>query len=1126
MFTGGIVVKYQELEASLNLPALQEELLPYWKQNRVFEKSLEGKSSEVVFYDGPPFPTGTPHHGTVLVSFIKDMIARYWTMRGYSVPRVWGWDCHGLPIENQAEKRLGLSDKSVIERSVDVASADEAAAETAEDGSKKVNAAWHSAVTDAMAKRAAAGSAFSRMHAGMTAFNDECLNIVSSNNEAWREYIDQMARWVDYDNAYKTMNPSFMESVMWAFKTCYDKGLIYSGYRVTPYCMHCGTSLSISDTRESDSTRPRQDRWIIARFRAEDEAPMDGKPVFYLAWTTTPWTLPSNLALAVNKGLTYAYVDVGDAVYVACKNTLANFKKVFGEEPKILKECTGAEMVGRKYEPLLPYFASMREQGAFRVVDADYVDATEGVGIVHTAPAFGEDDYWTCRKWNIPTDIVNPVDGKGRFTEEVTDFYEDSRTRNVIEMNPIIIRFLYAHDKAVADGTMVHNYPHCWRCKNPLIYKAMSAWYFKIGETREALKAGGMEISDEEMARTDIYSDSFFAAYGVKEALIDANHAVNWVPETVKYGRFGNWLTNARDWNISRNRYWSTPIPIWECDCCGKRTVLGSVEEIRQKSGITLTDLHRQYMDQVTFPCECGGVNHRVQEVLDCWFESGSVTYAQKHYPFENKAWFENHFPCDFIVEYTGQIRCWFYYMHVMSVALFGRPAFKNCVVHGTLLADDGKKFSKSSRNYTDPMKLMKTLGTDAFRLYLFQTNSMLMGDSKFDEDGIRDAYQQLIAPLWNACNFFIPLANSDAYHPDSLQEPVTDHLLDRWMLAKLHETEQTIRTNMDAYQVDGYVTPLVSLMEGLTNWYIRRSRRRFWGSEMTEDKKAAYDTLYYVLVSILKLYAPVAPYLSEKLYRILTGEESVHLAVWPQIPDRFADDRLLADVELTRRVIRLGRSIREKQNIKNRQPLQLMQVAMNDREGAEVIRSFSDLIREELNIKQLEILDEVDSIATVSYKPCFPVIGQKYPQQRGSIIKAVQTGRFTIAEDKVRLEVNGEEQELDSDVLLVSYEARKGMHVASENGVVLSLDTTITEELRREGIAREVIRNIQDARKNMNYNITDRIALAAEGDIPAEWMDYIASETLGTFGTVDRPDTTVEIGEGKHRITVAIARI
>ena len=516
----------------------------------------------------------------------------------------------------------------------------------------------------------------------------------------------------------------------------------------------------------------------------------------------------------------------------------------------------------------------------------------------------------------------------------------------------------------------------------------------------------------------------------------------------------------------------------------------------------------------------------RVPEVLDCWFESGCVPFAQKHYPFENKEWFETHFPCDFIVEYTGQIRCWFYYMHVMSVALFGRPAFKNCIVHGTLLAADGKKLSKSSKNYTDPMQLMRTYGTDSFRLYLYQSNAMLMGDLRFDDDGLKDAYQQLIAPLWNAANFFISYANVDGYHPGALETPETENPLDRWILAKLQQTEKTIREAMDAYQVDGFVTPLVSLMEGLTNWYIRRSRRRFWGSGMTADKQAAYDTLYYVLVNLLKLYAPVAPVLSDKLYRILTGERSVHLADWPEIPESFADESLLEQVELVRRVIRLARSIREKQRVKNRQPLRLMQIAVNDSADAEVIRGFADIIREELNIKELEILDAVDSIATITYKPCFPVISQKYPEARGDIIRAVQTGKFSQTADGVELELKDGKRMFDADILLVSYNAKPGMHVTSESGVVVALDLTITDELRQEGLARDVVRNIQDARKSMNYGITDRIVISVDGELPAAWVDYICGETLAELGTVAAPDTTVTVeGEGKNSLEIAIAK-
>lgn len=1037
-------MKYQPIAGKPDLPQIQEDMLQFWRENGVFERSVaQNKEREVVFYDGPPFPTGKPHHGTVLVSFIKDMIARYWTMQGYSVPRVWGWDCHGLPIETQAEKALGITDKNEIERSI-----------------------------------------------GIGKFNDACREIVSGNNEAWKEYVEQMARWVDYDGAYKTMNLSYMESVMWAFKQCYEQGLIYQDYRVTPYCYRCETSLSISDTRESDSTRPRQDRWIITKFKTPES--INGKPVYFLAWTTTPWTLPSNLCLAVGESLTYAFVDVGEEIFIACKTVLPRYDKIFGTEPVIVKEAMGADLVGMTYEPLFPYFADLKEKGAFRVVTADYVGADEGVGIVHTAPAFGEDDYWTCKKHGIP--LINPVDAKGRFTEEVTDFYEAENAKNVIEMNPTVIRFLYGEGKAVADGTIEHNYPHCWRCKQPLIYKAMNAWYFDIGK--------------------------------IKDRLIELNKEVHWVPDTVKNGRFGKWLENARDWNISRNRYWSTPIPIWECDECHERVVLGSLDEIEAKSGVRLNDLHRQYVDTVTFSCsKCGHTMHRIPEVLDCWFESGCVPFAQKHYPFENKEWFESHFPSDFVVEYTGQIRCWFYYLHVLATALFDRPAFSNCVVHGTVLAKDGKKLSKSSKNYTDPMALMKQYGTDAFRLYMYQSNAMLIGDLQFDESGIQDALQQVLLPLWNACNFFISYANLDGYHPDTIVTPDSDNQLDRWMLALLQHTQATITENMNHYQVNHYVDALVDLVDGLTNWYIRRSRRRFWGSEMTADKKKAYDTLLYVLVNTCKLMAPVAPILSEYLYQNLTGEQSVHLAAWPEIPAHFADDALLAQIALAQNVISLGRAIRSKNRVKNRQPLSVLRVALAAPEQADTVRKFADVIAEELNIKTIEVVEDVAAIANVQYAPNFNTIRALYGDRIPTLIKAIKTKAFRLADGAAYLTIDGTEERFDADVILVTYQAKDDGHIMSEHGVVVSLDLTITEELKAEGVARELVRNIQDARKQSGCEISDRILIQLDGDYPADYVDYICGETLGTIATITAPDATVTVQTANGDIMVSIQK-
>ena len=1037
-------MKFQELSPKPDFSEIQPEVLKFWKEDKTFEKSVKQPTGgEVVFYDGPPFPTGKPHHGTVLVSFIKDMISRYWTMKNFSVPRVWGWDCHGLPIENQAEALMGIEDKNEIERSI-----------------------------------------------GIDRFNEKCYEIVSNNNDAWREYVEQMARWVDYDGAYKTMNKDFMESVMWAFKTCYEKGLIYRDYRVTPYCTHCETSLSISDTRESDSTRPRQDRWIAVKFRTQ--LTEEDLPVYLLAWTTTPWTLPSNLCLAVGKTLNYAFVKVDGQIYVACKDTLKNFPKVFSEKPEIVKTVKGEELLGTEYEPIFPYFADRKKDGAFRVVAADYVGSDEGVGIVHTAPAFGEDDYWTCKNNGIP--LVNPVDSKGRFTEEVTDFYPLQEDKNVIEMNPIVIRFLYEHGKAVADGTIVHNYPHCWRCKRPLIYKAMDAYYFNIGK--------------------------------IKDRLVENNEKVTWLPETVKHGRFGNWLAGARDWNISRNRYWSTPIPIWTCPDCGKKVVLGSIDEIEKMSGVRPDNLHRQYMDKITFPCpDCGKTMTRVPEVLDCWFESGSVPFASKHYPFENKDWFENHFPSDFVVEYTGQIRCWFYYLHVLATALFDRPAFKTCVVHGTILAKDGKKLSKSSHNYTDPMELMKSYGTDAFRLYLYQSAAMLIGDLSFDESGILDAFQKIILPYWNACNFFISYANIDSFEPDG-QPPKSDNQLDKWILAKLYTTREQITENMDGYQVNRYVEHLQSLVDGLTNWYIRRSRRRFWAPGFDEDKKNAYSTLYYVLVKMTQLFAPVAPIVSEKIYRILTNEESVHLSAWPVIPAEFRNDGLVEEIEKVQEIITLARSIRAKNRVKNRQPLRLLEIALADEGMTKAMTAFADVIGEELNVKNVKFLDNADEIATVQCDPNFNEIRARYPDKIPMIIKAVKSGKFTIAEDGVKLEINGSEETLASEILLIKYNAKPGMFVASGNGTVVSLDLTVDEELKKEGLAREIVRNIQDARKSSGCEIQDRIVLeVTEGAFPNGWQEYICRETLAETGKAASPIATVSIEDDEAKIIIAIAK-
>ena len=1014
-----------ELERMPNIPQIQQEMLDFWKKDDTFNKSVNKPSKdEVVFYDGPPFPTGKPHHGTVLVSFIKDMIARYQTMQGNKVARQWGWDCHGLPIEVQAEGVLGITDKSEIEKSI-----------------------------------------------GVAKFNEQCRAIVSQNDESWREYVENMARWVDYDNAYRTMDKDYMESVIWAFREMYNKGYIYKDFRVTPYCTRCETALSISDTRESDSTRPKQDRWVMVKFKADTS--FEGKPTYFLAWTTTPWTLPSNMALAIGEKVDYSYVEVDGEVYILGSNAVGNYKQVFGDKPNILKQVKGSALIGQTYTPLFDFFMNKKAEGAFRVVAVDYIDEGEGVCIVHTAPAFGEDDYWTCKRNNIP--LVCPVDQKGIFTAEVP-LYEG---KMVFDANNDIINYLKANNSYMADGTLVHNYPHCWRCGKPLIYKAMEAWYLSVDK--------------------------------LKNKLIEKNEEVNWIPDYFKAGRFGNWLSNARDWNISRNRYWSTPIPVWECDCCKSRKVLGSIAEIEKESGQKVTDLHKQFLDKIEFKCACGGTYKRVPEVLDCWFESGSAPFARIHYPFENKAWFDKHATSDFVVEYTGQIRCWFYYLHVLSVGLFDKPAYKNCIAHGTVLAKDGKKLSKKSKNYTDPMELMKSYGTDAFRLYMFQSNAMTANDMMFDENGLKDSLQQIILPYWNCAYFYQSYANIDGFVGDEGVEPNSSNSLDKWILASLFKTEKEIKTNMDNYRIDSYVKPIADFLNGLSNWYIRRSRRRFWTDGMNKDKQDAYETLYYVLTKISKILAPIMPLISEKVYKALTNKESVHLELWPDIPTKYNDTSLLKEIDLVQDLIHLARNIRNKNNIKNRQPLSMLKVASTNKSDYEIIRNYAEVIKEELNIKNIEIIDNIDQIADVVYKVNFATVGKTMGQMIPVIQKAIKEN--TLQFNGIQYFVSEANLTLNKEDILVSFIAKGDLPVFSDSHLIVALDLTITPELREEGIAREIVRNIQDARKQMDLNIMDRIKLELVGDISQEYLDYISVETLADYTTIYKPDfeTTVE---------------
>jgi isoleucyl-tRNA synthetase len=1009
---------YKEIKSSVNFPQIEQDILLAWEKNDIFGKSLKLSRKEMVFYDGPPFPTGAPHFGTIFVSILKDTLARFFTLAGYSVPRRWGWDCHGLPIENAVERKLGLKDKTEIEKSF-----------------------------------------------GVARFNKACRELVSDCNTAWEEYIRKIGRWVDYQNSYRTLDKTYMESVLWVFKQCYDQGLIYKDYRVTPYCYHCETCLSISDIRESDSTRPRQDPEIIVTFKACDA--LVGLPeethgkTYYLAWTTTPWTLISNLVLAVGADYKYAAFEHEGKIFIMARDLLARWSDLFGKNPRIIKEFEGRELAGKRYEPIFPYYRSLADHGYFRILSADFVTLEDGVGIVHCAPAFGEDDYWLCKRHNLS--VRNPVDAKGCFSSEIKEY----AGRNVHDCNKDIIHWLKHNQHLVLHRTLEHNYPHCWRCRTPLIYRAMEAWYFAVEK--------------------------------IKEQLIKTNAEINWVPEHVKHGRFGKWLEGARDWNISRSRYWGTPIPVWECSGqkCGERVVLGSIAEVTRYAGKPLLDLHKEYMDDITIPCpKCRNPMRRVPEVLDCWFESGAMPFGQCHYPFENKAWFENHFPADFIVEYPGQIRGWFYYLHVLANALLGRTAFKNCLVHGTLLTEAGGKISKSKKNFTDPMELIDKYGADALRLYLLNSPAVVMEDLNFKNSGVHAQIKQVLLPLWNSYSFFATYANIDGYQGDTAKLPAVAHPLDKWILAVLYQTEKQVENAFRTFYLNQSVSPLVEFIAELTNWYIRQARERFWVKGMPADKQEAYDTLYYVLVTLLKMLAPSAPFISDYLYKLLTAEESVHLAKWPHVPDKYRDDKLIEETAIVRNIVSLGLALRQKAGLKVRQPLKSIKIVLPSSVNRAIVKKQLDMIKNELNVKAVEFIESPESIATLRVVPNPRVIGPKFGKDVQKIISLAKAGQAREEGDKVIVADGAQTWSLDRSDVEISY-IGKGGDALCENGILALLDTNVTMEMKEEGIANDLNRVIQTMRKDAGYAVSDRILLDLEGRLPENWKQHIASLTL-----------------------------
>ncbi|HEX6233544.1 MAG TPA: isoleucine--tRNA ligase, partial [Jiangellaceae bacterium] len=900
----------QDVPASPDLPAVERKVLDHWASDKTFEASIEQRrageqgSNEYVFYDGPPFANGLPHYGHLFTGYVKDVIPRYQTMRGRRVERRFGWDCHGLPAEVEAEKQLGITTKAEI---IDL---------------------------------------------GVEKFNDACRTSVLAYTRDWEKYVTRQARWVDFANDYKTLDLDYMESVMWAFKTLYDKGLIYEGFRVLAYCWRCETPLSNTETRmDEDTYRDRTDPASTVWFQLETGERM-------LAWTTMPWTLVPNVALVVHPDVDYAVVEKDGHRWILAEGRLSAYETEFGDATRI-GTLKGHELVGRRYEPL---FEFLKEQladvpNAFTVLAGDFVTTEDGTGIVQVAPSHGEDDYNVCTAAGIPTILT--VDDRTRFTSLVPRF----EGLQVFEANKPLLRELRKRAHLVRQDAYVHAYPHCWRCETPLVYKAVSSW--------------------------------FVAVTKFKDRMVELNKEINWIPGHVKDGSFGKWLEGARDWSISRNRFWGSPIPVWVSDdpAYPRVDVYGSLAELERDFGVEVTDLHRPNVDELTRPNPDDPTGRstmrRVPEVLDCWFESGSMPFAQVHYPFENREWFEHHYPGDFIVEYIGQTRGWFYTLHVLATALFDRPAFRNCVAHGILLGEDGRKMSKSLRNYPDVYRVFDSYGSDAMRWFLMSASVLRGGDMAVTEEGIRDTVRHVLLPLWNVWYFFSLYANAEGY--EAKRRTDSTHLLDRYVLAKTRELVESATSRMDAYDVSGACADVRSYLDVLTNWYVRRSRDRFWSGDPD-----AFDTLYTVLETLSRVLAPLAPLTAEEIWRGLTGGRSVHLTDWPTVDDLPADTELVVAMDAARDVCSAALSLRKARGLRVRQPLPSLTAALPE---AERLRPFADLVADEVNVKEVVVTDDVSAfsqqVLTVVPRTLGPRIGGAVQQ----VIRAVKAREWELVD-------------------------------------------------------------------------------------------------------------------------------
>jgi len=1046
------VPAFRKVAADVSFPSREEDVLGFWERTNAFAESIRLRPPEqpYTFYDGPPFPTGSPHYGNLLAGVIKDIVPRYWTMRGFRVERRFGWDTHGLPIEIEVQKALGLNGPADIER------------------------------------------------IGVAAFNRACRQAVETNTAAWESITRRIGRWVDFEHAYRTMDLDFMESVWWTFRQLWDRGLVYQAKKVLPYSY--GATTPLSNFEANLDYRDTEDPAITVGFRVTKPAAGPARAGDVLPiWTTTPWTLPANLAIAVSPQITYSRVRAdlrGKPAHVWVAEELR--ERCF-PEGEVVASAPGRDLLGTEYAPAFDFFAAAGSAaGAFRVIPSGDVNTQEGTGLVHMAPAYGEADFAALQAAGI-TLVPDPLDAEARFTEaapELAGFH-------IKQADQLIMERLKAQGMLLRTERIRHSYPFCWRTGTPLIQRAIPTWFVRVE--------------------------------GLRDRMAELNRAIHWVPEVVGARRFGNWLEEARDWAVSRNRYWASCIPVWVCPACANQICIGSIAELKQQSGVELSDLHKDVVDEVEFPCaQCSGTMRRVPEVLDVWFESGSMPYAQSHYPFENQETFNRRFPADFIAEGLDQTRGWFYTLLVLSTALFDREPFRNCVVTGLILSEDGRKMSKSLKNYPDPYAVIAASGADALRAYLINSPVLRAEPLRFVEAGVREVVRTVLLPLWNAYSFFTTYAEADGIGLDSLAQappPQQRAELDRWILSVLQSLVDNVNRQMQASYLYSVIPPLLDFIDQLTNWYIRRSRRRFWRrrEEGEADKLAAFATLYEVLETFTRLLAPVLPFVTEQLYQGLVVDQrpptagapvSVHHADYPVADGADIDRGLEEAMASVQVIVRAGRSLRTANHIRTRQPLPTLTVLTRDPRVRAAVEGHRDVIADELNVKQVEVSDDEGALVELSLKPNYRVLGPRLGSRMGEVAGAIQA----LPPDRISRLLAGETIDfagvpLTVDDLLVQRQPRPGLVVTADRNWSVALDCSTTPELVSEGLAREVVNRVQALRRQLGLQVSDRIRLGLQTQDPDLLLAiqthraFIANEVLAIeVEPAANPPTTVEI--------------